>query len=59
MPMKRAASLKEDEQHSKKAKNFIIDSNRSKASNKSDWLRSAQLWNQTPDSPTTKVVSGN
>ncbi|KAK1380931.1 myb family transcription factor EFM [Heracleum sosnowskyi] len=41
MPIKRVAPSKEDEQHSKK----------------SDWLKSVQLWNQTPDSPTTKEDS--
>ncbi|KAL8105966.1 transcription factor HHO2-like [Apium graveolens] len=55
MPMKRAASSKEDEQHSKKARDVIsTDNNQSeKLSKKSDWLRSVQLWNQAPDSPST------
>lgn len=59
MPIKRASSSEEDEQHSKKAKTICVtNSNRSeKASKKSDWLRSVQLWNQTPDPPTTKKDS--
>ncbi|WOH13381.1 hypothetical protein DCAR_0832891 [Daucus carota subsp. sativus] len=60
MPIKRAASSNEDEQepHFKKAKNVMTDNNRSEKSlKKSDWLRSVQLWNQTPDSPITKEDS--
>ncbi|KAK1389947.1 Transcription factor HHO3 [Heracleum sosnowskyi] len=59
MPVKRASSSDEDEQHSKKAKTICVtNGNRTeKLSKKSDWLRSVQLWNQTPDPPTTKVDS--
>lgn len=32
------------------------DSKESKINEKSDWLRSVQLWNQTPD-PSSKEVS--
>ncbi|KAK6157700.1 hypothetical protein DH2020_011948 [Rehmannia glutinosa] len=61
MPMKRASSHSnsdgEQEQESKKAKNEDITCNKDenncndKNSKKSDWLRSVQLWNQTPDPP--------
>ncbi|KAK6134041.1 hypothetical protein DH2020_032220 [Rehmannia glutinosa] len=61
MPMKRASSHSnsdgEQEQESKKAKNENITCNKDenncndKNSKKSDWLRSVQLWNQTPDPP--------
>ncbi|KAL1807776.1 hypothetical protein ACET3Z_024766 [Daucus carota] len=56
MPIKRASSSEEDEQNSKKAKIICVtESNRSeKSSKKSDWLRSVQLWNQTPDPPSNK-----
>ena len=58
MPIKRASSSEEDEQNSKKAKIICVtESNRSeKSSKKSDWLRSVQLWNQTPDPPSNKEV---
>lgn len=59
MPIKRASSSEEDEQHSKKAKTICVTiNNRSeKLSKKSDWLRSVQLWNQTPDPPSTKEAN--
>ncbi|KAA8532737.1 hypothetical protein F0562_032770 [Nyssa sinensis] len=49
MPIKKTPSP-EDEQQSHKPKNNSSKNN-DKLSKKSDWLRSVQLWNQTPDEP--------
>lgn len=59
IPLKRTSS-EEDEQQSKKAKNVSKNESKDsksgdKSSKKSDWLRSVQLWNQTPDPPTKEV----
>lgn len=59
IPLKRAASSsQEQEQESKKRASdsgdaIDIDGKNSK---KSDWLRSVQLWNQTPDPPSNEVI---
>ncbi|KAL0463633.1 UNVERIFIED_CONTAM: Transcription factor HHO2 [Sesamum latifolium] len=57
-PIKRASSHSDgEEQESKKPKNESNAANKDgkngndKNSKKSDWLRSVQLWNQTPDPP--------
>ena len=58
IPIKRASSSEEDEHNhkSRKSKTVSNDSKSSeKLSTKSDWLRSVQLWNQTPD-PSIKEV---
>ncbi|CAK9176219.1 unnamed protein product [Ilex paraguariensis] len=59
IPMRRPSSSDDDEQISKKSKNNSCENhnnrdskNNDKSSKKSDWLRSVQLWNQTPDPPT-------
>ncbi|KAL2519124.1 myb-like transcription factor family protein [Abeliophyllum distichum] len=54
IPIKRISSNSDDEeQQSKKPKNNInvkdSKNGSEKSSKKSDWLRSVQLWNQTPD----------
>ncbi|KAI3452997.1 hypothetical protein Pfo_009660 [Paulownia fortunei] len=58
IPIKRASSHSDgEEQESKKPKNDTNASSKDgkngndKNSKKSDWLRSVQLWNQTPDPP--------
>ncbi|PIN23693.1 hypothetical protein CDL12_03586 [Handroanthus impetiginosus] len=55
IPLKRASSDSDgEEQDSKKPKNESNKDgkdNNEKNSKKSDWLRSVQLWNQTPDPP--------
>ncbi|XP_057765721.1 transcription factor HHO3-like [Salvia miltiorrhiza] len=54
MPIKRASPDSDGEEHeSNKSKiNQTSDSNNdAKICKKSDWLRSVQLWNQTPDPP--------
>lgn len=64
MPIKRALSSDDDEQQSRKPKKSNISNNgndndnksnnnndKAASSKKSDWLRSVQLWNQTPDPP--------
>ncbi|KAL3830989.1 hypothetical protein ACJIZ3_019791 [Penstemon smallii] len=58
-PIKRASSNsnceEEEQESSKKPKiNDIINCN-DKNSKKSDWLRSVQLWNPTPDPPSKEV----
>ncbi|KAL6566403.1 transcription factor [Orobanche gracilis] len=59
IPIKRASSdsdVEEDEEgeEEKKPKKPKTDSNDNKNIKKSDWLRSVQLWNQTPDPPSTE-----
>lgn len=54
IPLKRSSSSDEDEHqsHNTKRKDRVEVKNNDKASSKkSDWLRSVQLWNQTPDPP--------
>ncbi|CAI9096275.1 OLC1v1032376C1 [Oldenlandia corymbosa var. corymbosa] len=56
IPLKRTLSSdddEEDEEQSHKAKKSNTSNGNEKASSnkKSDWLRSVQLWNQTPDPP--------
>ncbi|KAG9158701.1 hypothetical protein Leryth_023483 [Lithospermum erythrorhizon] len=61
IPIKRVFSSSHDDegqQYKKPKINFIgicSNNNDNKASKKSDWLRSAKLWNQSPD-PTPKEV---
>lgn len=50
IPIKRTSSPDEDEQESHKA-----STNTNTDKKKSDWLRSVQLWNQSPDPPPKKV----
>ncbi|KAJ8446339.1 hypothetical protein Cgig2_005870 [Carnegiea gigantea] len=62
-PLKRSHSPDDDEEYdehesNKEHTNIVQDSNENddnsdKLSKKSDWLRCVQLWNQTPDPPTT------
>uniref|UniRef100_A0A803MU52 HTH myb-type domain-containing protein n=1 Tax=Chenopodium quinoa TaxID=63459 RepID=A0A803MU52_CHEQI len=61
MPLKRSNSTddEEDELESEKPQINNVNVNNNNKSNeksgkKSDWLRSVQLWNQTPDPPTTQ-----
>ncbi|XP_022882001.1 transcription factor HHO3-like [Olea europaea var. sylvestris] len=49
IPIKRDTD--DEEQHYKKPKNYTNVNGSEKSSKKSDWLRSVQLWNQTPDPP--------
>lgn len=62
IPIKRASSDSDGEEHdSKKYKNETSDcdsqgrNSSEKSCKKSDWLRSVQLWNQTPDPPSKEV----
>lgn len=50
IPLKRNSSSDEDEQQSNECKNSR-DMDVEKSGKKLDWLRSVQLWNQTPDLP--------
>lgn len=63
IPIKRTTSQEHvQNQQPKKAKNIVSskDSKSSdKSSKKSDWLRSVQLWNHTPDPPTKQVKLAN
>ncbi|KAL6577695.1 transcription factor [Orobanche minor] len=60
IPIKRASSnsdVEEDDEEGKEEKEpkkLKTDSNDNKNIKKSDWLRSVQLWNQTPDPPSTQ-----
>ncbi|KAL3501663.1 hypothetical protein ACH5RR_036112 [Cinchona calisaya] len=63
IPIKRALSYDDDdeEQQSHKSKKSNTNNNNGNnkaaaASKKSDWLRSVQLWNQTPDPPKTEEL---
>lgn len=68
IPMKRPSTSEDDEdeeeeQHSHKQTKMDKESNWSKeksssadSKRKSDWLKSAQLWNQTPDPPAKEVI---
>lgn len=61
IPLKRSSSSDDEEDehqsHKTKRKERVDVKNNDKASSKkSDWLRSVQLWNQTPD-PTPKEVT--
>ncbi|KAF8399155.1 hypothetical protein HHK36_015020 [Tetracentron sinense] len=49
IPLKRASSEEEEEQSQKPKNNK--DRNNEKSGKKSDWLRSVQLWSQSPDPP--------
>lgn len=52
IPIKRASSHSDGEElqeYSKKPKNDVNKNFCDKICKKSDWLRSVQLWNQTPD----------
>lgn len=69
IPMKRASRSEDDkgdeeEQHSHKQMNMDKEINASEEmisgadiKKKSDWLKSAQLWNQTPDLPSKEVIN--
>ncbi|PSR91196.1 Myb family transcription factor EFM like [Actinidia chinensis var. chinensis] len=53
IPIKRSSCSDDDEEQSEKPQNNNKDSkSNDKSSKKSDWLKSVQLWNQTPDLPT-------
>ena len=67
IPIKRALSSDDDEQQSRKPKTSNIsngndtdnksnNNDQTASSKKSDWLRSVQLWNQTPDPPQKEVI---
>lgn len=53
IPIKKTSD-DEDEQQSRQP-NDNKDKNNDKSGKKSDWLRSVQLWNQTPDPPVKEV----
>ena len=54
IPIKKTSDDEEDEQQSHQP-NKHKDNNNDKPGKKSDWLRSVQLWNQTPDPPVKEV----
>lgn len=57
IPIRRSNSIDdddEDEHESDKSLNNNLDNINEKSGKKSDWLRSVQLWNQTPDPTTPK-----
>lgn len=56
IPLKRTSSSDDEEEQSHKNNNKDSKNNdKAASSKKSDWLRSVQLWNQTPDPPAKEV----
>lgn len=57
IPLKRSNSPDDDDYELESDKSQInsdLNNNHENSGKKSDWLRSVQLWNQTPDPPTTQ-----